>query len=798
MIKKQGVLLLITFFLIISLVYADVEYTEAGEFDNFYFRGNGIFNQQLDPSDVLISTAIIADPKKVPLVNDLDGDGIQEIIILNGRNINIFQNTSLDVAGSLTLNVPTDERFSNIITFDIDGDTLIEIILVAEKNNSLIIIDYNRSTFSSNVIDLVPLTSHSSGVDAGLITIGCESTNRCLMAYSNEQDTGFAGSPESTNLFASFFNSTDVANELLLDVSDAFSAHCPPTIRTMSKVDYDLDGDVEFIFTYAEPDIATGDGGDDINILWVNIESDNTLTEEIQVFTTEIGEIVAQSSSSVDYKCDNENGNAAFRSAGGFGTALAGKFFTSPLVYDADPLTTGLETIIGAMVDNNEFIMIMYDSTGTKIREFPLVQESEGQILSNIFRAEIFDDSNSEQDFCVFSQQSTNDRLSITCGSLQDTNGFGAANLQTIEFRGDGLAIFNVSHGFDEWNIIVHSGEHDPSNSESEIITTFGILEPDIDVGIFTTCFLVNNCDLNLLFRIPKPDGTVVPVDLDKFDSNVNEDLLVLTDSNLFLIDDVFQNQAVNIFCGEPGSIEGICTEYFTNPCLESVWKINTSVEITVTAKDPESDLVQVSVTLYDGDSNELTLTSGNVSSGTTVPFSFEANKTISAGTLTLTAVDIVENPETIRTVTKNFNVGPNGVEFNDCTTSVTTGVLGVAEEEEPVDLILTTESGNAIESGFLTIAEFTGVSVFIMWLIFMAIVAISIFQGSTIFNRERGAEDEGHKLGIIIIAEIILLIVGTLLGFIPIGIVITIVVLGLIAVGLFFSRIFTGTNSRM
>ncbi|KKN07611.1 hypothetical protein LCGC14_1065180 [marine sediment metagenome] len=797
MLKKTGVLLLIFLILIISLVSADVEYTEAGEADNFYIRGNGIFNEQLDPADVLISTAVIADPKKVPLVNDLDGDGVQEIIILNGRSINIFQNKSLDIAGSLTLDVPSNERFSNIITFDIDGDSLIEIILVAENNNTLHIIDYNRSTFTENIILIDPVTAHTTGIDAGLVTIGCESVNRCLMAYSDEQDTGFAGSADSTNLYASFFNSTDIANEIILDSSVSFSAHCPPTIRTMSKADYDLDGDVEFIFTYAEDNIATGDAGDDIHILWVNIESNQTVTEEIQVFTTEIGEIVANSNSAVDYKCDNENGNAEFRSGGGFGTALAGKFFTSPLVYDADPLTTGLETIIGAMVDNNEFIIIMYDSTGTKIREFPLIQESEGQIVSNLFRAEIFDDSTSEQDFCIFSQQSTDDQLSLTCGSLQDSDGFGLGNLQTIEFRGDGLAIFNVSHGFDEWNIIVHSGEHDASNSESEIITTFGTLEAEINVGVLSSCFLTNNCDLNLLFRTPQPDGTVVPVDLDGSDSNNLEDLLVLTDSNLFYLDDAFENQDVNAFCGEPGSVDGTCSEFTTNPCLESVWKINTSVEITITAKDPESDLVQVSVTLYDGDSNELTLTSGNISSGTTAPFSFEANKTISAGTLTLTAVDIIENPDDIKTVTKTFSVGPNGVEFNDCTTSVTTGVLGVEAEPEPEDLILTTETGNAIESGFLTVANFTGVSVFIMWLIFMAIVAVAIFQGNTIFNRERGREDEGHKLGIIIIAEILMLVVGTLLGFIPIGIVITIVVLGLIAVGLFFSRIMTGNNSR-
>ena len=777
--KIKLVFIFVILLLFIPIVLSKVNYTESGDFDNFYQRGNAIFNSQLNPAtDISTSLVIIGNPKKVPLVNDLDGDGVLEIIVLDGINIIIFQNKTLDIAASLTLDAPTTERFSNMITFDIDGDEIAEIILAGEKRNVLHILKYNRSSFSEQIVinmsDRITHTSDEASVsDSGLMTIGCESVNRCLIAYADEQDTGFAGFFDSTNLYASVFNSTNVSNEILLDASESFSVHCPPKIRHIAKADYDLDGNVEFIFTFSEPNTATGDDGDDVHIFWVDVSGNNTVTKELQVFTTEVGEIVKRTSSDTDYLCDDANDNAGFRSSGGSGTAIAEKFFTSPLVFDADLTKSGLETIIGVMTDNNEFIMIAYDKNGNKIREFPLVQESEGQILSNVFKADVFDDS-SDTDFCVLAQEATDELIAVTCGTLRDTDGIGLFNLQTVEFRSNTTfgGLFNVSDDFDFHGILSHSIETDASNDVDEVLSTYGVMELDLTGAV---CSLTNNCNLNLLFENPKIDGTVVSTDLEGVGL---EDLLILTQTNLFYIDDGFTN--------EPATI----TEFTTNPCIDSVWKINITVEITITATDPEADLVAVRAILYEGTSNEQDSGfSSNVSSGTSVPFAFIANETVGAGTLRMEAKD-VENQETVDFIERSFSVAPNGVEFNDCTTTET--FVAVIEEEEEVEASLTEDSDdNSITNSLNAIIGLTGLAGTTLWLFGLIVLSALVwFEGAQ--NRLSG----NSILGTIAILNVLGILLGARLGILSTGLVVIIVVLGVVIIGVFLGKFLTGSST--
>lgn len=784
---KINLMLVIVFLLMIPISLADLNYSKAGENDGFFIRGSGSFNSQLDPSELLISTVVLSDPEQVPLIKDLDGDGVPEIIVLNDETVTIFQNKSLDIVAVFALNATVTDTFSNMIIFDIDGDNIDEIIIASETRESLQILNYSDSVITQEAS--IPLTTITHDVsNAGKITIGCESANRCVMTYAESQVVTGADT-----LSASFFNSTNVANEIALSTTSTFQVFCPAKIRTMAIANYDFqtDSNVEFISSYVRPDLTTGDPGINYLVFYINVESDNTLTlEQTSTITgSDTDEIFAGPGGT--FKCDNFDGLNAFKVIGGFGEALPGKFITSPLVYDANPLSAGLETMIGFMVDNNEFAIRMFKSDGTKQRDFPLVQESEGQILSNLFRAEIFDGSTSETDFCVLAQEVSNfDRLSLTCGSLTDTNGFGATNLQTIEFRSDNLGIFNVTDDYNHWGILAHSVQYDESNSVSEVISTWGVLEPDITGGAFSACFLLNNCPLNLIFRNPATivDGTVVPVDLDDIDK---EDLLVLTQNNLFYADDGFSNEGVNSFCGEPGSVTGICSEYGTNPCIDSVWRINTSVEITVTGIDPESDLVQVTATLYDGDSNEQSSVSANVSSGTTVPFSFIANKTIGAGTLTITAVDIVENPLDIQTVTKTFSVAPNGVEFNDCTTLVTGGVDEVDVADVVVEGSFTEDAtDNAIVTGINTVIDVSGLAGTTFWLILMLAFSVGIFfRGVNV-----GLSGNGI-IGAIAVVNALFLVLGARIGVLSVGLVTILVVIGVVIVGIFAGRFLVGSS---
>ncbi len=767
--RLKLVLLVIAIFLLVSTVIAETDYTEVGDADTSFIRGNGIFNSQLDPNtDVVITgTLVVSDPKKVPLISDLDNDGNFEIIILSGTSLSILQNKTLDVADTFSLNVTPTERFSNIIIFDIDGDNLNEIILVAEKKAHLIILEYNNSRvtlqkdFNFTEQGLTVFVDQRSASVSGLHTLACESTERCLVAYGNRQDTG-----SGTNLFASFFNSSFLGHETQIDTAPSGETFCTPKIRLMERGDYDQDSDVEFMFVYASYTETATD--DEVNVYWLNVEDNHSVTEELQVTTTEVGGILEDSGP--DLFCDITNTQPLFTSTGGSGLAIPEKFFTAPLVFDADPSSAGLETIIGVMTDNNEFIMIMYDSSATEIREFPLIQESEGQLISNVFRAEIFDDSASETDFCVFAQQSTDEQLSLTCGSLQDGDGFGIGNLQTIEFRLENFNEYNVSHDFDEFQIITHSIETDSTNSEDEILTSFGVL------GIsLTGCGILNNCDMSLIFNNPIQDGAVISTDLEE--TNL-EDLLIMTSTNLFYLNDGFENSPATI------------SAFTTNPCIDSVWKINTTVEITVTGSDINNDNVAVRAILYSGDSNEQDSGfSANVSSGTTVPFNFVANKSIGAGTLRMEAKD-VENQETVDVIERSFSVANTGVEFNDCVTSQS---FVVEEEVEAVlNASLTVDAtDNAVIRGINGISGISNLAGTTIWLLIMLFTTIFIW-----FEVVQRGMSGNSALGTIAIANALFIILGARLGILSTALVVIVVLLGVVILGVFVGRFFTGIST--
>ena len=784
--KAKALIFIFLIILIMPYAVADLNYTQSGESDSFYIRGTGSFNGALDPADTIITTKVISDPEQIPLIADVDGDGITEIFIIADENLIAIQNKSLTTSATFALNGTSDEHYSNMILFDIDGDGTLELIVASEETEVLHIINYSNGVFSPELrLHMNAITHTSTSNNAGKITIGCESANRCLMYY------GETNKKVSQGVYAAFFNSTAIANERKLVTIGSNQMFCPPKIRHIAIANYDSasDSDVEFIFSGIAPDLSSGDDGVDYFVFWVDILSNNTPNLEGTASIT--GSETAEIFGADNFACDNSAGANSFLTGGDtYGIPIPSNFITAPLVFDADPDEAGLETIIGFMVNREEFKMRLYKPDRTKKRDFPSIQKSEGQLLSNVFRAEIFDDSSSEQDFCIIGHQATDEQVSLTCGSLNDGDGVGIFNTQSIEFRGTDFAVGNVTDNYAHWGMLSHAVEYDESNSVSEITTTWGIIEP-IFSGILCTFGIdAVDCNLDLIFRNPKQDGTVVPVDYDEVNL---EDLLILTTTNFFYIDDGFENSPANEFCGEPGSVTGTCTEWSINPCIESVWAINTTVEITVTGKDPESDLVQSSVTLYEGDSNELLITSANVSSGTEVPFPFNANKTIGAGNILFTVADIVENPADIKTMAKSFSVAPNGVEFGDCITTVTAGTDDEAVDGVIADATLTEDAtDNAVTSGVNTFSGITGLAGTTIWLLFMMLGAFFIYSTMA----ERGLSGNS-ALGTIAIVEVLAIILGARLGIFSTGLVVTIVVVGVVIIGVFLGKTFKGTTTE-
>ncbi len=509
---------------------------------------------------------------------------------------------------------------------------------------------------------------------------------------------------------------------------------CLPKIRSIEVADYDDDNTDEYIFTYEKYD---SDGGSDIiYISYVDVNSSFTPIEEQAITIT-----IAQFDDGTTCKTSNR-----------------GKWFTSPLVFDF--ITGGdLETVIGIMKDPDEFLMYTCESTDVDegdCERHPDILDADGEIISNVFRANAFTDTGNV-DFCVMGYINTTSTLDLLCSSQQ------AGGQDDLEFEYDITELsnpYNITMDYGNYNVIAHAGEHKSITANgdalSEIITSFGIFEIDYEL----------DNELLLVFEQPKENAVVLSVDAEGIG---REDLIVLTRTNLWYIDDGFSSSGANI------------TEYTVNPCVDSTWQVNTSVGITVTASDPDGDDVNIRAILYSNNDtvNEQPSEWVVVASGGSASFSFTANATVSSDIILLQAND-TSNPTEIDEIELSFSVGVNGLVFGECTTEIdvveAAALVGVISEDPTVN--------NSMDQAMENADNQTGLGTVIIWTFLMIGVAMALWITS-------GEKNPTATLGVIVIVEIGLFIIGAKQGYIPIAIVVTIGVISLVGIGLWIKRTF-------
>lgn len=818
---KTSLILLFTFLLVISSAYSTINiaitsYNESGNVNNLYQFGVSAFNSQLDPDIVntlQTTTRVVTDGRKVPLVSDLDGDGVSEIIVLDDRTFSIFQTTTLTFITSFTLDTASGEGFSNILTFDIDDDGLREIIIVAENEKELHILEFNNSVLTNQTrfiginLSAYNFNNAPSG-DRGEVTIKCSSPERCLMIYGSSTTSGFAGAPKTINYNAGFFNSSqegiNTSFQQLIDSTGSASVFCQPNIRHMAVADYDADDggaiapDNQKEFITSNMEVGQSISADEqVNVYWIDILENKSVVLENSVTDTRSGAFLSTVNPSDAYTCDN-TAIAQNTNAGGADFPVFASFYvTSPLVSDFSSVN-GLETIIGIGLDEDEFIMIAFDKDGNNLGRFPNVifGDSEGIMISNTFQADIFDDSST--DFCTigFNGDATilglgiSQAITLTCGSLlDDFNG-----QDTMEFRFNKAGFFNLSLAYDTHDKIAHSINADQTNTGDEILTAYGVFEADT-----TTCSILNNCDLNLIFQQPKITNNPIVISTDGVDRFGSEDLIILTDLNLFYLDDGASNQPISEWCGEDGSVTGSCSKYVINPCITSIWKQNTTVQIIVTPDDDEDDLTAVRARIYSGDSNVQDSGFINISSGQEFTISvnnvtstnFIANKTGGGFFIVLDAVDIAENPNDIETVTKTFSVAGSGVETFDCTTSAVVGVDVVDVADVSIASKTIDATDNSITTGIASFTSITGLAGTTIFLVLM--LAFSAFIW---FEMAQRGMSGNSALGTIAILNILFILIGARVGIFATSLVVILVVLGVAVIGVFLGKFLTGLRT--
>ena len=699
------------FFILIAMVTAT--YPNIGGSDSTFSLGSGNINENLDYE--VTGVRNINTPKFTPFVADLNNDSINEILVVDGSTLKLYQGQTLSEVDGLTVNCTG--TVNTIDLNDLDNDGNIEIFLADETNELICIARYNGTDFKEiKNHDLSGLTHND-----GEMLIKCGNDD-CLLAYS-EQDT-----QTSTHFYGVGFDLDSLGTQTTLKTRDGSysTGWCFPTIRTASFKDYDGDTNEEFIFT--------------------NHEFRNTVAGEYNIFYVDVNSTLHANTEQVI-----ERFAIDFDYTGGqtCSNHRIGRYVTPPLVYDLS-LGGELETVIGIMDSSDTFKMNMYDNTGSLVDDYPEIFYADGEIVSDVILTNAFTDTG-KVDFCVLGYERSVEEIDLLCASEKTSQ-----IPETEEFKLDVSDLWNITESYTGYDIISHSTLQEQTLTSGtnldEIVTTYGVLRIDYTA--------IN--ELETSFINPKGDGVVIIADVE---NNGLSDMLVLTSTNLWYIDDGFTNSPANI------------DEIYTNPCVDAVWKLNTSVEVRITPTDTDGDTVRAKAILYEGESFEQDSGwSSFVSSGSTLTFSFKANHTGANYNLKLMATDS-ENNATIDEIEYSYSVATNGVSFGDCTTSL----IGIVDSEIPISNVTTEPTANnIIDEQMQEVNDRTGLGTTIIWLIIMAIVGGALFT----YNRQVDATDDKVALMVIGFVETILFVIGVKQSYISTGTLWTLILLSILVIG--------------
>jgi len=328
-----------------------------------------------------------------------------------------------------------------------------------------------------------------------------------------------------------------------------------------------------------------------------------------------------------------------------------------------------------------------------------------------------------------------------------------------------------MSFTYDSYSLIAHTGRmttySDGANNLDEVITPYGVLKMPSSVSI------LGYGTMDMIFDVSsKGELTLIPADY--YDNDASQ-LIGLSATNIWFWYDSYQNQQAYI------------TEYTVDPCLGSTWKVNTTVDVTVTTADNESNPVSARFVLYAGTSDAIdTNWSAYLPAGSTIPLSVIANVTKSSASLIIYVKDNVSE-EAIYTITNDIAVNVNGVENGDCTSTVS-GLTATGTETGGTTggVVDTDLDDNALTNGINEFANMSNLSTLIIWLIVMVAVIMGIISSNT---------NNSIKTFVVVLATVIMIIIGALLEIIPIGIIILIAIVGLATIGLFIRKFVTGTG---
>jgi len=782
--KKYSIILSIILFLFsISLVSGESTYSNYGGLNqDFYSDDSSIFNSGIT-TEYISSSKLLTDGGQLPFIIDLDNNGDSELFVLDDNTINLYSinQTSYGTELFLLYSYSTSETlgtnyFSNIVTYDIDQDNNSEIIFHTQgTDNHIYMLGWNGThLFDKSSLDVSISYNAGTPEDSADSGIGCGDRDGCLIVFNNGNDYD---TPNIRTLQAQYFNSTGTGALY--------------TLRT---------GTAQYCLPY-QLSIPYGNGAYYLVYLPWN---QRATIDKISI--NESFEVVG-------IRASLTTGQLGATSCGFRGITT----INSPLLNNfKGSVSDGLEVSFAYQTTATKFRMIAMDKDLTEISSYPKLEESEGQILSNQFKSTAIKGIEG-QESCVLGYDKTNYEFIILCASYNN-GGLLTFALTNLEFTYDFTEPpnFNLTNYHSSWSVTAHS-INSVDNGLSQILTSFGIfsLEDYTEAGTLSNCKRFGNCEAELLYQLPfSVEGGAISID--PFNSEL-EDIIYMTDNNLFYLEDGFTNQNAYL---------GYCTKIDPDP--NNVIKLhidnstNNTNEIRITAIviDPEgntqSDAVGVRAILYFGESNAQDTGWVNLSSGASYMFTgLLPNETTSSSILRIYYKDnynYFESPlytdTTFRVQTtgdlrgeSNTCLGLTDSEYDEsisddersegdyCITdsNCATGYFCGTDDECHSDA---TNPNNAANTALKEFSGWTGLSVGFIFLIIMAIIIYSLFM-----------ERDANSNPVIIIAGVIAtlffgIIFGVKLGLIGVGTIIILSLLGIIVGGIIVGKLFFSSRS--
>lgn len=322
--------------------------------------------------------------------------------------------------------------------------------------------------------------------------------------------------------------------------------------------------------------------------------------------------------------------------------------------------------------------------------------------------------------------------------------------------------------------------------------------------GIFTLDYELIN-ELERLWENPAGDSVILSVD---FEQSGVDDIIAMTDTNILYYDDRLSN--------EPAQID----EITYNPCvINSIIKVNTTLQIQVDARDTNDavlgyDKLNFNIYIYEGTTNEMNYTARNVTTSqvdgtTTVIAQFIVNKTGINNNILVEVWDNA-NPTEIATDEQLFSVGLEGLEFGDVVCSkelvpLPDTVLSLPAEchyddDCPNGYVCIDNECIEIEESLPVTAmqEASGIfriGITALWLMFMLALAIG-FWFAPLDRKYSFFDSANARLGAILIGEIIMLILGTVFGFLHPAIIISLIILCIVVIGIWITKKFANVGA--